>query len=220
MEIAELINTIEPTTTVKRHKCTWPGCPKSFSRPSDTARHYRTHTNDRPFACLIPWCGKRFIQRSALTVHSRTHSGERPHVCEFRDCGKSFSDSSSLARHRRIHTGNRPYRCQATDCTKSYTKKAFLIRHIQKQHGTLEKQPSSKRRQSTNIVTATCSSYVSATSAFPSPPASCVSVSPQFTPSSRPVSPLSLTAADDTSYPSHAYDSPPVLAHSLSFLLN
>ncbi|KAL0090353.1 hypothetical protein J3Q64DRAFT_1636248, partial [Phycomyces blakesleeanus] len=69
-------------------------------RPSDTARHYRIHVDDRPFQCHIPLCEKRFIQKSALTVHLRTHSGERPHVCENINCKKSFGDISSLARHR------------------------------------------------------------------------------------------------------------------------
>ncbi|CAO3613379.1 unnamed protein product [Mucor hiemalis] len=126
MDIAELINT-EELDTVKKHPCKWVGCRKSFGRPSDATRHYRIHTNDRPFQCTEPYCGKRFIQRSALTVHFRTHSGERPHVCEVESCCKRFSDSSSLARHRRIHTDNRPYKCH--ECNRSYTKKTVLIQH-------------------------------------------------------------------------------------------
>lgn len=61
-------------------------------------RHYRIHTNDRPYKCSVLSCGKRFIQKSALKVHMRTHTGERPHSCEY--CNKKFGDSSSLARHR------------------------------------------------------------------------------------------------------------------------
>ncbi|KAJ3455734.1 hypothetical protein MRS44_017216 [Fusarium solani] len=92
---------------------------QSFNRKSDLQRHYRIHTNERPYACTIPGCGKSFIQRSALTVHVRTHTGEKPHQCQYIGCGKRFSDSSSLARHRRIHTGERPYKCGHNDCLKS-----------------------------------------------------------------------------------------------------
>lgn len=104
-----------PTYSQRDFKCSWRHCskvisrsekiPKSlisltliahfrqaFLRKSDLDRHYRIHTNQRPWRCEVKDCDKTFIQRSALTVHLRTHTGEKPYRCDNDECQKAFSD--------------------------------------------------------------------------------------------------------------------------------
>lgn len=83
---------------LSQHSHTHPALQK-FNRKSDLIRHFRIHTNDRPYVCAWGDCDKSFIQRSALTVHIRTHTGEKPHRCKHEGCGKRFSD----VRYPRCH---------------------------------------------------------------------------------------------------------------------
>ncbi|KAJ2537179.1 hypothetical protein EV175_006748 [Coemansia sp. RSA 1933] len=130
MDIREITDNSVLGDKHRSHHCSWPDCLKGFTRKSDLKRHYRIHTNEKPYACSYAACAKRFVQKSALTVHLRTHSGEKPHCCKEPDCGKRFSDSSSLARHRHTHSGKRTYLCSFAGCNKQfYTKSAYNSHH-------------------------------------------------------------------------------------------
>ncbi|KAJ1856708.1 hypothetical protein LPJ73_002143 [Coemansia sp. RSA 2703] len=130
MDISEITHSSLLRDKQRAHHCSWHDCHKSFTRKSDLKRHFRIHTNEKPYGCDHIGCGKRFVQKSALTVHLRTHSGEKPHCCLEPNCGKRFSDSSSLARHRHTHSGKRTYLCHFRGCNKQfYTKGAYNTHH-------------------------------------------------------------------------------------------
>lgn len=66
----------------------------------DLQRHFRRHTDDKPFKCEL--CDKGFFQSSDLQRHVLVHTGERPYKCPV--CGKGFRRNDTLKAHQWTHT--------------------------------------------------------------------------------------------------------------------
>lgn len=65
-----------------RYYCTYNGCTKSFSRPTDRERHSKKHyPEERVFVCPEIPCTMRFYRRDKLVDHSRRmhRAGGRKH---------------------------------------------------------------------------------------------------------------------------------------------
>ncbi|CDF36864.1 unnamed protein product [Chondrus crispus] len=59
-----------------RFVCQHSGCTKRFERRYSLTVHFRTHTNEMPYACKVAGCSQRFKWRSSQSHHLRTrHRG-------------------------------------------------------------------------------------------------------------------------------------------------
>jgi len=104
-------------------------CPKAFPIPAKLARHYRSHTGQKPFSCKF--CTKTFSVKENLSVHMRLHTQEKPFTCTV--CSRSFEHSGKLNRHMRIHTGERPHKCKL--CEKTFIQSGQLVIHMRTHTG-------------------------------------------------------------------------------------
>jgi KRAB domain-containing zinc finger protein len=75
-----------------------PICHKLFKDPSTQRRHFRIHSDERPFHCDV--CSKSFRRKDNLKEHLLCHSEEKPFSCNH--CGKSLSRRSSLTNHLNV----------------------------------------------------------------------------------------------------------------------
>lgn len=58
---------IVKTSNGKRHRCTYTGCGRDFTRLSNLKAHWRRHSGEEPYACTH--CARKFKWRSSLKSH-------------------------------------------------------------------------------------------------------------------------------------------------------
>ncbi|XP_072141370.1 uncharacterized protein [Dermacentor andersoni] len=113
--------------TADNRKCE--SCGKLFHQAHQLVRHYRTHTDERPYKCEI--CGKSFSNVWTLRAHQLTHSDERPHVCHM--CTTAFKTKWNLKSHLNLKFRYRASVCDI--CNQSFMDNLGLSHHPQSMHG-------------------------------------------------------------------------------------
>ncbi|KAF3356446.1 Asparagine-rich zinc finger protein AZF1 like [Verticillium longisporum] len=122
----------ETTDKVKKYRCPYDGCPKSFQQSTHLETHKRAHTGDKPYKCEWHGCGRRFSQPGNLKTHTRLHTGERPFECEM--CGACFAQRGNLTAHKATHSKTKPFVCKLDTCNKCFTTRGNLKNHQNKYH--------------------------------------------------------------------------------------
>ncbi|KAG0215858.1 hypothetical protein BGX33_000787 [Mortierella sp. NVP41] len=88
-----------PLSKTKSYTCLYPGCTKSYTKPSRLAEHER-----RPFKCHESGCKASFRREDHLATHQKSqHGGPRDFVCPQPGCTSAFHSQDKLTRHFKTH---------------------------------------------------------------------------------------------------------------------
>ncbi|KAI7820618.1 hypothetical protein BC939DRAFT_530440 [Gamsiella multidivaricata] len=97
----------KPTRTVLSHKkmyaCLYPGCEKSYTKPSRLKQHELVHTDERPYRCYELGCTSSFRREDHLAIHIKGHGSSREFRCFQPGCTKAFYTQDKLTRHLKSH---------------------------------------------------------------------------------------------------------------------
>ena len=115
---------------VKRYKCTYSDCPRTYSTAGNLRTHLKskTHTSQLTYECKEPDCGKKFLTSYSLRVHSRVHTKEKPFICNENECDRAFNTRYRLVAHQRLHNGD-VFHCGYDGCLKYFTTRSDLKKH-------------------------------------------------------------------------------------------
>ncbi|XP_054167590.1 zinc finger protein 91-like [Oppia nitens] len=120
---------IKKCHTIKKFKCDYDGCNRSFFVAQALETHRFQHQGLKPFKCDADGCDQCFGTNNTLRLHRQSVHEGIAYPCDWPGCDRVFTLKHRLKEHQERHAQVLKYKCPLDECDRMFATKHGAYKH-------------------------------------------------------------------------------------------